>query len=222
MNIKKLVLACAAISLLYGGDAYAAKTKKPTNNKVSKLAQKFGGQAKAYQQPNTSRGPNSTRSKNAKRNARIKALTLLNKTREAQLEGFTPDIFSNGTEETFEDVGNEFGTHIQAVWNLDSAKVAKTAEIETLFNDLKYTATAVSLNGEQPDEESADANFDFSEIDEMDFQGIIAEYDGSKAFYLNALAKIAYTLQQGTKGHVFWHGMFKIMVKLLIADHYGF
>lgn len=221
MNIKKLVLACAAVSLLYGGDACAAKTKKNTNSRVSELAQKFGGQAKAYQQPNTSRGPNSTRSKNAKRNARIKALTLLNKTRVSPLEGFAEkNIFSGGEAGTFEDVGSDFGAHIQDVWNLNLDALAESEEVKTLLEDLQYTATSVALNGGSP--EGADNDFDFSEIDEMNFQGIMQLYDSSKAFYLNAITKILDILYKGTEGTIFWHGMFKIMVKLLIADHYGF
>ncbi len=116
---------------------------------------------------------------------------------------------------------SEFGKHIQDVWNLSAKDTAESEEIATLLTDLENTATPISLSKEDPSGRE-DTDYDFSEIDENDFQGIIAKYDSSKEFYLNAIAKIADVLHQGTEGHVFWHGMFKIMVKLLIADHYGF
>ena len=215
MDIKKVVLACAAVSLLCGGDVYAAKraNKKPPS--FTKSLEKSQAEGKQ---------PAEKKSKNQKRNfnksVKIKTVDLLQKMKFEELNEFPVDFLSGGKEGSFEDVGTEFGKHIQAVWNLDSAEVAGTDKIGDLFDDLKYTVTANSINGENSEEETVDASYDFSELDEMDFQGVIAKYDGSKAFYLNALAKIAYTLQQGTEGHVFWHGMFKIFVSLLVAYHY--
>lgn len=215
MNIKKLVLACAAVSLLYSGDTYAAKGQKKALNFKQSLVK-----SKANDKKVVSAKPSKNQKRNANRSAKVKTITLLSGMKFSGLEKFPESFLSGGESETFEDVGNEFGTHIQAVWNLNSAEVTDTDEIKSLFNDLQYTTTAMALNGNQPVEDAADAEYDFSELDEMDFQGVMAKYDGSKAFYLNALAKIAYTLQQGTEGHVFWHGMFKIFVSLLVAYHY--
>ena len=229
MNIKKIVLACVAVSLLYGGDAFAGSENSKTRKSVKELAEKFGGQAKIYQKPNTNRGPNARNRKNAKRNAEKKekdeliriseAISVLRKMKQIELEDIPANLFSGGKTGTYKDVGSEFGTHIQNVWNLSSDATANSEEISALLDDLTNTATIVALS-EGDIEGRKDAQYDFSAISEDDFQGIIAKNDFSKAFYFNAIAKISHILHKGTEGHVFWHGMFKVMVKLLVTDHY--
>ena len=213
--MKKLVLTCAAVSLLYGGDVFAAKR---TNKKVPNFK---GSLAESKAKDKKTDGKMSkSQKRNFNKSVKIKTVALLQKMKFEELNEFPVDFLSGGEEGTFEDVGTKFGKHVQDVWNLSSDSVAGTKQIEKLFQDLQYTATAISLNKQELSEDVADAEYDFSGLDEMDFQGVIAKYDGTKAFYLNALAKIAYTLQEGTEGHVFWHGMFKIFVSLLVAYHY--
>ena len=223
MDIKKLIVACTAISLLYGGDAFAdVKNRRKAPSFRESLAESRAKDQRATN-PRASEPEETTvaakKSKNANRNAKVKAMTLLSKMKFSEIRDFPSDFLSGGEPETFEDVGSDFGKHIQDVWNLTSDSVAGSDEINVLFDDLKHTATAISLNGGNS-RDAVDAEFDFSKIDEMDFQEIINRYDGSKAFYLNAIAKIAHVLNQGTRGHIFWHGMFKIMVNLLVAYHY--
>ncbi len=227
MNIKKIVFTCVAVSLLYGGDAFAGSI-------VSELAENFGGQSEFYKKRN--RGPHAENQKNAERNEENKAasrtddaisvlrkvsesLSILNKMKKSELEDIPENLFSGGKPETYKDVGSKFGTHIRAVWNLSSEDAAESEEIRALLDDLKNTATIISLSEGDLDGRK-DIKYDFSEIDENNFEGIIDKNDFSKAFYFNAIAKIADVLHKGTKGHVFWHGMFKFMVKLLVTDHY--
>lgn len=250
MNIKKLVLACAAISLLYGGDAYAANPDNVIKKGiVAERAKMFGGQADKYKNmgnknklkrsvsapANLNEGSKSfnKKSKDEKANARIKTMKLLSKIKkfelnkseqeeseeEIKLTAIPENLLSGGKVGTYEYVGSKFGTHIQDVWNLSSDVTAGDDAVNALLTDLKNTATVISLSEEDPSNKK-DAKYDFSEIDENDFQGIIAKNDRSKAFYLNAIAKIAAVLHKGTDGHVFWHGMFKVMVENLIAYYY--
>lgn len=224
MDIKKLIVACAAIFLLCSGDASAVARnhrEKAPNFRESLAASKANDPELTASRASDPEGkaPVKKRSQNAARNAKVKAMTLLSRMKFSELNDFPSDFLSGGEVETFEDVGSEFGKHIQDVWNLPSDSVVGSNEIRVLLDDLAYTATANSLNGKNS-KGAIDAKFDFSKVDEMDFQEIINRYDGSKAFYLNAIAKIAHVLNQGTKGHVFWHGMFKIMVNLLVAYHY--
>ncbi len=149
---------------------------------------------------------------------------MLSKIKESELgkkavTNIPADLFSDGKIGTFEYVGSKFGSHIQDVWNLDASTAADSEKVATLLSDLSNTATGISL-AEGDFDDRIDVDYDFSEIYENDFQGIIRKYDSSKAFYFNAITKIADVLHKGTDGYVFWQGMFKVIVKLLIADYY--
>ncbi len=258
MDIKKLVLACASLSLLYSGDVYAAKRgqkrkadiessvkagakkQKTPGNKLRRPQSAPNGLNKAEEESNLRRTQSAPgnlardtfnkKSQNAKRNANNRAIKLLAQMSYGELTIFPTDFLSVSDEKfkSFEDVGSEFGAHIQDVWNINYDELEKPGSkiIKTLLDDLKYTTTYFSLYGGEEsqkgdDYEYNDTDFDFSETNLMDFQSIISRYENTKAFYYNALTQILHFLHTGTNGgHVFWHGMFKIMVKLMVADLY--
>lgn len=236
MNIKKIVLACATVSLLYCGNVFAKSVEEVEKGRgirgstiekgiVSERAKVFGEQVKWKRKKNDQDVDRSSDERNDKTTERRRtALSILSEMKKSgkektEVENIPEDLFSKGKTGTYKAVGSEFGTHIQDVWNLSSDATAGSEEVGALLTDLSNTATVISLSEGDTDGRS-DVEYDFSEIDENDFQGIIAKNDSSKAFYFNAIAKIADILHKGTEGHVFWHGMFKVMVKLLITDHY--
>ncbi len=237
MNIKKIVFACATVSLLCGENAFSKSVEEVEKGRgirgstieegiVSKRASIFGEQVSRKRSKSVKTDEDSdvkadqgkkTKLKKNKKN--MEAIPVLAEMKGSEIQNIPADLFSGGKSGTFKDVGSEFGTHIQDVWNLSSDETAKSEAVNALLTDLSNTATALALSGEDISGKK-DKKFDFSEIDENDFQGIVAKNDFSKAFYLNAIAKIADLLYKGTEGHVFWHGMFKVMVKLLVVDHY--
>ena len=259
MDMKKLVLACAAVSLLYGGDVFAAKKsqktadleksvsvgKKSKNSSgknaylkrsnsapvgLNKTKEKSGLKPDKSAPVNLDRNTFNKKSQNAKRNANNRAIKLLSQMSYGEITVFPTDFLSVRDEKSksFEDVGTEFGAHIQDVWNMSYDELEKPGSkvIKTLLDDLKYTTTYISLyGGEESNKgdnyEYNDTDFDFSNTDLMDFQSIISGYQNTKEFYYNALTQILHFLYTGTNGgHEFWHGMFKVIVKLMVADLY--
>ena len=195
----KIIVACSVLSLLLGSNVFADSSL----GKAFKSGVDAGVRA--------TRGVQDKIGENVKDQAsQIKNFIEIQNEMSLgeKISKVSDDLFCDGESETVEDVGSEFGAHLKDVWNLNVRATQNAPEIDTLLQDLQYTAT---VSGEE-------SKYNFADVSKYDFEKVLEKYDGTKEFYLNALAKILLVLKGENNQH-FWFRTFQLITRLMILDH---